>query len=223
MIIEGIIVAALAQPDNLIVRDGYEVTVAVDNIPHARFMEFGEDGLLYVARSRAGDVLTAKDMDGDGVYDATVQFVQDADNVCGIQSYKGWIWFAPGRSVERARDTDGDGQADEREVILDNLPTGGNHWWRALLVTDEGFYHGIGDSGNIADERETDRQKIWFHPHGGGDRELFVSGIRNTEKLRMRPGTTEIWGFDHGSDWFGAKIGDQPMSQPFTDRLPPDE
>ena len=36
----------------------------------------------------------------------------------------------------------------------------------------------------------------------GGDKKLFVSGIRNTEKLLVRPGTEEIWGMDHGSDMF---------------------
>ena len=39
----------------------------------------------------------------------------------------------------------------------------------------------------------------------GKDKKLWCSGIRNTEKLVIRPGTDEIWGMDHGSDWFGKR------------------
>src|SRR5690606_31820323 len=51
----------------------------------------------------------------------------------------------------------------------------------------------------------------------------FCTGLRNTEKLRFRPGTAEIWGCDHGSDWFGRTYGDKEGNQPITDLNPPEE
>ena len=51
---------------------------------------------------------------------------------------------------------------------------------------------------------------------------VFATGIRNTEKIRHRPGTTEIWGWDHGSDNFGRRHGEKTgQNQPITDLLPP--
>jgi glucose/arabinose dehydrogenase len=37
-------------------------------------------------------------------------------------------------------------------------------------------------------------------------KQLWSSGVRNTEKLRFRPGTNEVWGADHDSDEFGAPL-----------------
>jgi glucose/arabinose dehydrogenase len=48
--------------------------------------------------------------------------------------------------------------------------------------------------------------------------------VRNTEKLRFRPGTTDIYGFDHGSDNFGKTYGEQTGKvQPITDVNPNEE
>ncbi|POA60322.1 hypothetical protein, partial [Pseudomonas sp. GW531-T4] len=65
--------------------------------------------------------------------------------------------------------------------------------------------------------------KIWFYSLDGKTRKVWVTGIRNTEKLRYRPGTSELYGADHGSDWFGAKFGDKEGRQPITDQNPPCE
>ena len=52
---------------------------------------------------------------------------------------------------------------------------------------------------------------------------LWSAGIRNTEKLRLRPGTAELYGCDHGSDWYGKPLGDDKDAQPITNRVPDDE
>ena len=51
---------------------------------------------------------------------------------------------------------------------------------------------------------------------------MFASGLRNTEKLILRPGTKEIWGMDHGSDWFGGTMEKKngAKGQPITNLNP---
>jgi glucose/arabinose dehydrogenase len=124
--------------------------------------------------------------------------------------------------VHKSRDTDGDGKADEIVDVLTDLPSGG-HWWRPIYVVDDGFFTGIGDSGNITDQPNTDRQKIWKYSLDGKTRVLWSSGLRNTEKVRYRPGTKELYGCDQGSDWFGQPLGDKEGNQPITDWNPPEE
>ena len=141
----------------------------------------------------------------------------------GIQFKDGWVWYSARGAIKKARDTDGDGRADERVTVISGLPSGGGHSFRSVLVTGDAIYTSIGDSSNATDETNTERQKIWrFNPDGSG-KTLFASGIRNTEKLRMRPGTNEIYGADHGSDGWGAPLGEGNGVQPFTDVIPPDE
>ncbi len=215
---------ALAGPDpsEFVVRVGWEVTHLAD-LSGARFMAFDDRGHLYVSRPGEGDVRAYRP-DGDG-YVELGAFVEDKRTVHGLCFADGWMWYAQSGAVSRARDTDGDGKADEDIVVLaeGSIPSGGGHWWRPILVAGDHFYTSIGDSGNITDQRATDRQKIWRYALDGGSRSLFASGIRNTEKLRFRPGTDEVWGFDHGSDWFGREIGDGRDSQPITDLNPGDE
>lgn len=236
----GFCSAALAQPPattsappvaageqlGLKVRAGYEVTVAVEKLDNARFMEFDDKGTLYVSRPNRGDVISLRDKDGDGVYETRATFISGLKLPHGLCFRDGFLWIAPSRGILRGRDTDGDGVADEKIVVIPDgqLPGGDGHWWRSLLVVEDGFYSSVGDPGNITDQTETEREKIWKFSLDGQTKTLFCSGIRNTEKLRIRPGTTEIWGVDHGSDNFGGPLGEKPPKfQPLTDYNPPDE
>jgi glucose/arabinose dehydrogenase len=216
---------APASPPPFIVRPGYAVTVAADDLPSARFMEFDDRGTLYLSNP-GGEVFTLRDGNNDGYYETRGSFVRNMPSVHGLCFANGWMWLTTSGIVWKARDIDGDGAHDELvEVTKDTvMPQGGNHWWRSIFVTRTHFYTSIGDSGNITDEPDTDRQKIWRFNLDGTGKTLFASGIRNTEKLRFRPGTEEIWGIDHGSDNFGKLLGERTGSvQPVTDMNPPDE
>ena len=227
--IVSVAAAAAAQGPDLsrfYVHEGYALSVVAEGLGQARFLEIDDKGTLYVSSMDAGTI-TALRPEGDR-YVKAGEFTSGYDTVQGMQfvpgpaADPGWLWFSTENAVRRGRDTSGDGAADEIVDVVTGLP-GGGHNWRSLLVTPDGFYTSIGDSGNINDEVTTDRQKIWKYTLDGTSRELFASGLRNTEKLRIRPGTTEIWGFDHGSDWFGRRVGDKAGAQPVTDLNPPDE
>ena len=212
-------------PDGVWLRRGCELTVALAGQSKPRFMCFDPAGVLYVSFPEAGIVRACRDQDSDGHYEQVSVFVDEHPLVQGLCWHDGWLWFAESGAVFRGQDRDGDGRADAQETILPRgrLPTGG-HWWRSVLIHEGRLYTSIGDSGNITDERETPRQKIWSYALDGSDERLFCSGIRNTEKLVVRPGSNEVWGMDHGSDWFGSVLEERAKAgQPVTNRYPPDE
>lgn len=203
------------------VRPGYRVTEAAPALEEARFLEVDSKGNLYVSQPGRGAIVRLRP-EGERFIDPKV-FVSGRPTVQGMQWADGWLWFTQSGAVFKARDKDGDGTAEDVVQVLADLPSGGAHWMRSILVTGTYLYTSIGDSGNATDQRTTDRQKIWRYNLDGSGKKLFASGIRNTEKLRLRPGTQEIWGADHGSDWFGRTIGDREGKQPITDYNPPDE
>lgn len=224
----GLVYGAVAQEmevPEFSIRSGYCVTVALPDLPGARFLESGPGGFVYVSLPREGRIVSTRDTNGDGVLEIIGDFVTGMPTVHGMCRHGDWLWFTQTGAIHRGRDTDGDGTADEVVTVLEDglLPSGGGHWWRSILVTDEYLYTSIGDAGNITDQMETERQKIWRFRHDGSEKTLFASGLRNTEKLRLRPGTDEVWGCDHGSDWYGRPIGDAQGMQPVTDHNPPDE
>jgi len=222
-------------PDGIWVRDGFELTVAEDTIKKPRFMALDPDGTLYVSVIAEGKILACKDKDGDGKYESVTPFIDVNGNktrLQGVQFHNGWLYFAQLNSISRAKDTNGDGQADKQEEILgaDDLPTGKatGHRWRALLIHKGRIYTHVGDQTNATDEPidASERKKIWSFKLNGRDKKLFASGIRNSEKLVIRPGTDEIWGVDHDIDQMGWGMEGENHAtegQPITDHNPPAE
>lgn len=207
------------------VRDGYHVSLASKQLPEARFIEFDDNGTLYVSAPRKGEIYTLRDTDNDGVYEQIGTFVSGKKLVHGMHFYKGWLWFAQSQGIFKGRDTNGDGVADEVATIIPDgeLPGGKGHWWRPIFVTDDGFYTSVGDEHNFSKTTDAERTRLWFYSLDGKKREEIASGIRNTEKYRYRPETTELWGLDHNSDWFGEPLGEDKEHQAITDYNPPEE
>ena len=224
-----------------IVREGYQVTLAADGLDEARFVEFGEDGTLYVSMPQLSKIQSLRDENGDGVFEDRVDFVTDQNNCHSMHFRDGWLYYTSSQAgfCRRARDTDGDGKADEIEdVITEGIPRGGGHPFRGVLVTDSHIYITVSDPQNMTAELDSDRKTLYRFSYTGngeaGRREVYATGIRNTEKLQHRiekdgSVTSEIWGSDHGSDMLGVPYGDRPDrrgsggSQPITDLNPPDE
>jgi glucose/arabinose dehydrogenase len=210
------------------VREGYKLTIAQADIQQPRLMQTDEKGNLYVSLPEKGSIKTSMDKDGDGYYETVADFVTGHPQVHGMQWHEGWLWYAESGAIFKARDTNGDGKADEKKTIIKEgvLPKGGGHWWRPILVNKGRIYTAIGCSGNIDDETGTDRLKIWSFNEDGSDKKLFAGGVRNTEKLVLRPGTDELWGMDHGSDNMGAFLEKRDKNEvrtPITDYNPPCE
>jgi len=213
------------------VRLGYRVTRAIPQkqLREARFIQFSDDGkTLYVSQGHEGKILALTDPDADGVFQKVATFVNNKDSVQGMCPHDGWLYFSQASegSISRARDTNGDGVADDVETVAPagTLPKGGGHPFEGLLVTDKNIYATASDPTNMTPDLESDRKTIYVFDLDGKNKKVFCTGIRNTEKLRFRPGTTEIWGFDHGSDNFGGSFGEKMgKDQPITDLNPPEE
>lgn len=208
------------------VRDGYQLEVVENTISTPRFMQLDDQGTLYVSLPGEGKIMSCQDKNMDGFYETINTFTEDHLRVHGMFFYEGWLWFTEDGAVFKARDTNGDGIADEEETVIDKgeIPSGGGHWWRPVLIHNKRLYTAIGCTGNITDEQDSERLKIWSFALDGTDKQLYCDGLRNTEKLVIRPGTDEIWGMDHGSDWFGRKLEEEAdEGQPITDLNPPGE
>jgi glucose/arabinose dehydrogenase len=207
------------------VRPGYKLTIAVDSPIRARHMCLGPDGTLYYGTTPDNVIMAAKDKNHDGYYETLTQFYKSEHAVTGLFWYDGWLWYAESGAIYKLKDKNNDGVADERETVIppDSLPSGGGHHYRPVLIYKGQLYTALGDAGNATDMTNSDREKIWTYNLEGKDKQLWSSGIRNTEKLVVRPGTDEIWGMDNGSDWFGKEVGDAPGMQPITDYNPPEE
>ena len=221
----------IAQKDvvspEILVREGYKLSIVQKDITNPRDLVMNTEGVLFVSLPGAGEIKACRDKDKDGYYETVTTFVKGHPKAHGMYWHDGWLWYSESGAIFKARDTNNDGVADEDITVIPagKLPSGGGHWWRPVLILNNRIYTSIGCSGNIDDETQTDRLKIWSFALDGSDKKLFCGGLRNTEKLVVRPGTNEIWGMDHGSDNFGEIMEkkDKAGRKPITDWNPPCE
>ena len=222
------------------VRPGYRVTLAAKDINRARFLETDGEGTIFVSQPNEQTILALRDEDGDGTYEWRKNFVSEQGNCHSMDFHDGWLWYTASEAgyLRKARDTNGDGEADEIVDVItakegvdaddQPIPTGGGHAFRGVLVHGDRVLITVSDPRNMTDELDSPRKTVYSFDLDGGDRKVFVTGVRNTEKIAHRVDadgseTDEVWGADHGSDWFGGPYGDERGNQPITDLQPADE
>lgn len=207
--------------------EGYEIEVVaaepliVDPVNFA----VAPDGKLWVVEMRdyplgmdgkgepGGRIRVLTDENGDGRYDSAVTFIDKVRYVTGVLPWKDGAWVSAAPHVSFARDTNGDGAADEvtpwLEGFIDANPQHRiNGFERGL---DGWIYLAAGDSTDhvksliTGEVVQTSRRDIRFHPKTG--KVEAVGG--QTQNARVR----DDWGH-----WFGNTNSEPLMQFPIEDR-----
>ena len=101
--------------------------------------------------------------------------------------------------------------AGQPTKIMD-LPGGGNHWMRNLLLSPDGtrLYAAVGSSSNIAEngmQAEEGRAAIWEKTLGKpGYPRQYAKGLRNPNGLAWNPSTGELWVTVNERDQLGPDL-----------------
>jgi putative membrane-bound dehydrogenase-like protein len=117
----------------LSVPKGFTVELAAgpDLSSYPMFMEFDEQGRMYIAESTGKDlsgqemaaapecvILRLEDTNDDGVFDTRSVFADELSLPMGVLWHQGSLYVASPPDFVRFKDNDGDGVAEEREVLL---------------------------------------------------------------------------------------------------------
>jgi glucose/arabinose dehydrogenase len=218
----------------LLVRPGFRVTRAFPRgqLREARFIQFSEDGkTLYVSQGSEENakIVALTEPDKDGVFQKMTTFVNDVRSAQGMCPHDGWLYFSQALegSISRVKDVVGGAVVESQpEIVVPprTLPTDGGHPFEGLLVTDKEIYATASDPRNMTEDLPSERKTIYVFDIDGKNKRVFCTGVRNNEKLRFRPGTNDIYGFDNGTDNFGQTFGEKTgVDQPITNLNPPEE
>jgi putative heme-binding domain-containing protein len=126
---------------SLKVLDGFEVDLfasEADGVVKPIQMRWDERGRLWVACAvsypqikpgeKANDyVLVCEDRDGDGRADHFHKYVEGLFMPSGLELGDGGLYVAQGTELLHFRDTDGDGRADQRRLVLGGFGTADSH------------------------------------------------------------------------------------------------
>ncbi len=172
---------------------------------------------LMMSRVGAGEpspnrIILLRDADGDGR--AEQRFVLRDK---GLSSPSGMAW-ADGKLYVAEHDallvfafTPGATRVTGEPRKLMDLPGGGNHWMRGLLLSPDGkkLYIAVGSASNIGEKGmdvEVGRAAIWEYDVASGNRRQYANGLRNPNGMDWNPSTGELWTVVNERDQMGPDL-----------------
>lgn len=186
--------------EGLNVHQGFQVSYYTRDIGSPRFMGIAPDGDICVAIPGADHIVKLVDSTGNGKADKHIIIAEGLRNVNSLDFHDGLLYAAGITTVWRLSDTDSDGTYEDKESIIDDLPSGG-HWTRTVVVgPDEKLYVSVGSSCNICEESDARRAAVVRYNLDGSGEEVYASGLRNAVGIGFRPNTSELWGTVNGRD-----------------------
>jgi len=187
------------------VPDGWEVKVAASGLGRPRMMSIGPQGQLYITRRDAGDVLMLNDDNGDQVFDRLTTVLYPFKGVHGIAIGNGWMYLANNTDLRRYQIL-ADGKLGEQQILINDLPSGGQHPNRTIAFGPDGYlYISVGTLCNDCKEADKETAVMLQVDTTTWKRTIFASGLRNTIGFDFHPQTGELWGLDNGGDGKGNR------------------
>jgi len=197
---------------DIILPDGFAISVFADNLGSSsiaspgpnngpRFMVYYE-GVLLVSLTKQGKVVALPDRDNNGIADEMVIVVQNLNNPHGLAVHNDELYIAEENRLIKGR---------LKELVLDEietvaeLPAGGGHFTRTIVIDDDALYVSVGSSCNVCYQQDNRRASV-LKCTLEGECQIFASGLRNSVGLAFNPETNELWGTDNGRDLIGNSI-----------------
>lgn len=185
---------------------GFSATVYASGLHAPRFFTFGPDGTLYVADRRSGRIVALLDPGHTGKATRAVTVASGLNDPTSVVYDAGSLLV--GEQSQITRVTLGtDLVATAKKVVVPDLPTGGNHTTRTVLLGPDGMvYVAIGSTCNVCVESDPRRAAVWVYNPDGSRGRLYAKGLRNAVGLAINPWNAQIWVTDNGRDYLGDNL-----------------
>jgi len=190
---------------------GFSIEVWTDQVPGARSLTRGPEGVIFVGSQGAGTVYAVVDKNGDAQVDAVHKVATGLNIPNGVAFKDGALYIAEISRVLRIEDIASRLEKPGKPaVVADDFPTEKHHGWKFIAFGPDGkLYVPVGAPCNICTVEDPFAAILRMNADGSG-REVFARGVRNTVGFDWDPKTNELWFTENGRDLMG-------------DDVPPDE
>lgn len=196
--------------DNLRLPAGFWFDVWATGLGNPRNLVVAPNGTVYVTRREQGDVVMLKDSNNDARADQVRVVASGLQYINGIAWRANQLYLATDQKVLRAP-IRGDGTLGPLRTLIADLPDAGQHPNRTLEFGPDGkLYISVGSTCNACDDSDPESATLLVANPDGSNRRIYAKGLRNTIGFDWHPGSKQLWGMDHGSDWRG---NDQPPEE----------
>ena len=210
----------LDHPRTLLTLPNGDVLVAETNAPAGDSSGGGITGFfmkLFMSRVGAGapspnTIVLLRDADGDGKAEQRFIFRRDGlVSPSGMAYGDGKLYVANHNAVLAFDFTPGATALTSAPRKLMDLPGGGGHWMRNLLLSPDGkmLYVAVGSGSNVGEhgmKSEQGRAAIWEFNLATGRQRQFAGGMRNPNGMAWNPSTGEMWAVVQERDMIGSDL-----------------
>ncbi|MDD5322373.1 MAG: PQQ-dependent sugar dehydrogenase [Methylococcales bacterium] len=185
--------------------DGFTISIYADNVPNARSLALGDNGIVFVGTVSEGRVYALQDSNNDGIADKHYLIASGLNMPNGVAYKDGSLYVAEVNRIIRFDPINQQlANPPKPVVVYDRFPTDRHHGWKYLRFgPDNKLYTAVGAPCNICNpEKEIYASLVRLNPDGS-DIEIIARGIRNTVGFDWQPGTNALFFSDNGRDYLG--------------------
>ena len=194
------------------VPQGFVLSIFADNLPNARSMALGDNGVVYVGSGSEGAVYAVQDSNSDGVADKRYVVAKGLYLPNGVAYKSDSLYVAEvNRIIRFDHITQQLANPPKPAVVYDQFPSDQHHGWKYLRFgPDNKLYTTIGAPCNICEpEKPIYSSLVRLNADGSGF-EMLARGIRSSVGFDWQPETNALFFTENGRDYLG-------------DEQPPDE
>ncbi len=191
---------------------GFTLSVFADNLPEARSLALGDNGVVFVGSGDGNAVYAVQDSDGDGVADKRYVIASHLYGPNGVVYKDGSLYVAEiNRIIRFDRIMQQLAAPPKPVVVYDQLPLEQHHGWKYLRFgPDNKLYTAVGAPCNVCEPEKAIYSSLVRLNADGSGFETLARGIRSSVGFDWQPETNALFFTDNGRDELG-------------DDLPPDE
>src|SRR4029450_11384054 len=205
----GFLPGAAAEPSDITLPPGFQISVYAGDGPNARQMAAGPDGIVFVGSRSEGKVYAVVNRDGRHRVHVLASGLNQPS---GVAFRDGSLYVAAVSRILKFRDVARDLERPPKpEVVSDAYPSDAPHGWKFIAFGPDGrLYVPVGAPCNVCLPPGPLHTTITRLDVAGGQAEVVARGGRNSVGFDFSPDTKELWFTENGRDWLG-------------DNQPPDE
>lgn len=196
--------------------EGYNISVAAENLHRLRFLCKSPDGKLFATDmhnlddNKKGKVYMFDDWDTSAHrFKKIITFISGLHNPNHVGFYDGYLYVAETHQLSRYIYKPGDTTFTSLPEVIATFPAyglhykyGGWHLTRSITFHNKKLYVSVGSSCNACIEKEEERASVIEMNPDGTDKKIFARGLRNSVGIKWVGNS--LWVTSMGRDLIGA-------------------
>jgi len=152
--------------------EGFTISVYADNVPNARSLALGDNGIVFIGTGGAkGNVYAVQDSNNDGIADKQYVIASNLNQPNGVAYKDGSLYVAETNRIIRFDHISQQlANLPKPIVVYDQFPSDKHHGWKYLRFgPDNKLYTAVGAPCNICNpEKEIYASLVRLNPDGSG-------------------------------------------------------